>query len=340
MRQIIFAGSGGPDVIRLEEVPVPQPGPGQVLIKVAACGINRPDCLQRAGFYPPPPGAPPVPGLEVAGTIAATGPGASLWQMGDRVCALLEGAGYAEYALAAQELCLPVPAPLSLVEAACLPETAFTVYDNLFTRAHLQRGETLLVQGGSGGIGSMAIAMASARNIRVLATTSTEEKAAFCRSLGAQEVLLYAQEDILLRVRELTKAHGVDVILDMAGASNLDANLACLALDGRLVILATQKGAKGPIDLRPILTKRLILLGSTLRPRSLVQKAAIAKGLLAEIWPLLESGALAPPRIHATFPLEQAALAHQLMESGAHCGKIALVLEASALVKTQKDTLS
>lgn len=324
MRQIRFEGAGGPEVIALESVAVPRPGPGQVLIAVRAAGVNRPDCLQRAGGYPPPPGATDVPGLEVAGTIVACGDGVEGWRVGDRACALLASGGYAEYCVAEAALCLPVPAPLSLVEAAGVPETFFTVYDNVFTRGRLRAGETLLVHGGSSGIGSTAIQLAKAAGAHVFATAGSAEKCAFCRSLGADLAIDYRQEDFVEEVRRHTDGRGVDVILDMVGGAYIGRNVSLLAVEGRLVQIAFLKGAKAELDLRPVMMRRLTITGSTLRPRSVALKAEIAEALRDKVWPLLESGAVKPV-IHATFPLARAREAHELMESSAHQGKILLV---------------
>lgn len=323
MRQVRFAGAGGPDVIRLETVPVPQPGSGQVLIEVVAAGVNRPDCIQRAGGYPPPPGATDVPGLEVSGRIIAIGAGVEIFKIGDEVCALLASGGYAEYCVADASLCLPIPGPLSLLEAGGIPETYFTVYDNVFTRGRLAAGETLLVHGGSSGIGSTAIQLAKQAGATVYATAGSPEKCDFCRSLGADVAIDYRSQDFVEEVRRLTEKRGVDVILDMVGGPYIARNLSVLALEGRLVQIAFLQSSKVEIDLMPVMTRRLTVTGSTLRPRSVELKAKIAEALRQNVWPLLEKGTV-KPIIHATFPLEQAREAHELMESSAHQGKIIL----------------
>lgn len=325
MRQVRFAGAGGPEVIGLETAPLPRPGPGQVLIEVAAAGVNRPDCQQRAGKYPPPPGATEVPGLEVAGRVVALGEGVAAPALGDEVCALVISGGYAEYCLAEAPLCLPRPAPLSLLEAAGVPETYFTVYDNVFTRGRLAAGETFLVHGGSSGIGSTAIQLARHAGAIVYATAGSPEKCAFCRELGAAEAIHYRAEDFVERIKALTHGRGVDLILDMVGAPYLPRNLAALATDGRLVQIAFMQGFKVPeFNMTPVMLKRLTVTGSTLRPRSTLLKAAIAEGLRRDVWPLLEAGTVRP-MIHASFPLAEAREAHALMESSAHLGKIMLV---------------
>ena len=326
MRQAVFTGPGGPEVIAVATAPVPQPGPGQVLVKVAAAGVNRPDCLQRAGAYPPPPGETAVPGLEVAGHVAALGEGVAGLAIGDEVCALVGSGGYAEYALAFAELCLPRPARLSLLEAAGLPENHFTVYDNVFTRGRLQPGETILVHGGSSGIGSTAIQLAKAFGATVVATAGSTEKCAFCARLGADHAIDYRSEDFLEKAKALTGGRGVDVILDMVGGSYTPKNIALLAMEGRLVQIAfLQSPVIKDFNMMPVMLKRLTVTGSTLRPRSVALKAAIARELRAKVWPLLESGRIAP-QIHATFSLADAQKAHELMESSAHLGKIMLAM--------------
>lgn len=325
MKQVRFSGPGGPEVIEIETAPVPQPGAGQVLIAVAAAGINRPDCLQRAGGYPPPPGATTVPGLEVSGHIVAVGAGVAESRVGEAVCALLISGGYAEYAVADEALCLPVPKPLSLLEAAGLPETYFTVYDNVFTRGRLRAGETILIHGGSSGIGSTAIQLAKQFGATVYATAGSPEKCDFCRSLGADEAIDYRAQDFLAEVKRLTDGKGVNVVLDMVGGPYIQRNIAALAVEGRLVQIAFLQGPKAELDLTPMMIRRLTLTGSTLRPRSVALKAEIAAKLREAIWPLLEAGAV-KPIIHATFPLEQARQGHELMESSAHLGKIMLTV--------------
>lgn len=323
MRQARFDGAGGPEVIRVETAPVPTPGPGQVLIEVAAAGVNRPDCLQRAGNYPPPPGATDIPGLEVAGTVVAVGEGVTSPQLGEKVCALVISGGYAEYCVADAPLCLPVPAPLSLTEAAGLPETYFTVYDNLFTRGRLREGETLLVHGGSSGIGSTAIQLAKAFGAAVYATAGSQEKCDFCLGLGADAAINYRDKDFVAEVKALTGGRGVDVVLDMVGGPYIARNLSVLAVEGRLVQIAFLQTSKVEIDLMPLMLKRQTITGSTLRARSVALKKAIADELRAKVWPLLEAGRVRPI-VHATFPLAETRAAHELMESSAHQGKIML----------------
>ncbi|ALA16843.1 putative PIG3 family NAD(P)H quinone oxidoreductase [Chelatococcus caeni] len=323
MRQARFDGAGGPEVIRVETAPVPTPGPGQVLIEVAAAGVNRPDCLQRAGNYPPPPGATDIPGLEVAGTVVAVGEGVTSPRPGEKVCALVISGGYAEYCVADAPLCLPVPAPLSLTEAAGLPETYFTVYDNLFTRGRLREGETLLVHGGSSGIGSTAIQLAKAFGATVYATAGSQEKCDFCLGLGADAAINYRDKDFVAGVKALTGGRGVDVVLDMVGGPYIARNLSVLAVEGRLVQIAFLQTSKVELDLMPLMLKRQTITGSTLRARSVALKKAIADELREKIWPLLEAGRVRPI-VHATFPLAETRAAHELMESSAHQGKIML----------------
>jgi len=326
MAVVEIATPGGPDVLRPARRAVPKPAPGEVLIRVAAAGVNRPDVLQRMGYYPPPRGASEIPGLEVAGTIAALGEGVSGWTAGDRVCALLAGGGYAAYAAAPAVQCLPMPAPLDLVRAAALPETFFTVWVNVFQRGGLAAGESLLVHGGSSGIGTAAIALAHAKGATVLATAGSAEKCAACVRLGAARAINYKEEDFVAAVKEATGGRGVDMVLDMVGGDYTPRNLQCLALEGRLVQIAYQKGPKVEVDLALLMPRRLSLTGSSLRPRSPEEKGVIAQGLKQHVWPLIEEGRVAP-LIHATFPLAQAADAHRLMESGAHIGKIVLVAD-------------
>jgi putative PIG3 family NAD(P)H quinone oxidoreductase len=326
MREIFFDGAGGPEVIKLREAAVPAPGAGKVLVEVVAAGINRPDCIQRAGLYPPPPGESEVPGLEIAGRIVALGQGVGdHLKIGDEICALVGSGGYADFCLADAALCLPKPKPLSLIEAAGVPETFFTVYDNVFTRGALKAGETFLVHGGSSGIGSTAIQLAKHFGARVFATAGSAEKLAFCRSLGADVAINYREQDFVAEVKALTGKKGADVILDMVGGPYLQKNVSALAPDGRLVQIAFLQGAKvKDFDFMSMMLKRLTLTGSTLRSRPLATKAAIAAALREKVWPLLDSGAVKPV-IHARFPLEQARAAHELMESSAHLGKIVLL---------------
>lgn len=323
MKQVRFSGPGGPEVIEIETAPLPKPGPGQVLIAVAAAGINRPDCLQRAGGYPPPPGATQIPGLEVSGHIAAVGNGVAESRIGEAVCALVISGGYAQYAVADEPLCLPVPKPLSLLEAGGLPETYYTVYDNVFTRGRLKKGETILIHGGSSGIGSTAIQLARHAGATVYATAGSPEKCAFCRSLGAEQAIDYRATDFVEEVKRLTDKKGVDVVLDMVGGPYIQRNINILALEGRLVQIAFLQSSKADLDLMNVMLRRLTLTGSTLRARSVALKAEIAAHLRRDVWPLLEAGTV-KPIIHATFPLEQARQAHELMESSAHLGKIML----------------
>ena len=324
MRQIRFEGSGGPEVIRVETAPVPRPGPGQVLIAVAAAGINRPDVMQRQGSYPPPKGATDIPGLEVSGSVAALGEGVSGLSEGEEVCALVISGGYAEYALAEAGQVLPKPGPLSLIEAAGLPETVFTVYSTVIQRGRLAKGERFLVHGGSSGIGSTAIQIAKQHGATVYATAGSAEKCRFCEELGADAAINYREADFAEEIKRLTDGQGVDVILDMVGAGYLQKNIASLAVEGRLVIIAFMKGFKAEnLTLTPIMLKRLTVTGATLRAQPKENKAAIAQALRRDIWPLLEAGKIKPV-IHETFPLEEAAKAHALMESSAHLGKILL----------------
>ncbi|OYY71681.1 MAG: NAD(P)H-quinone oxidoreductase [Rhizobiales bacterium 35-66-30] len=302
---------------------MPAPGPGQVLVEVVAAGVNRPDCLQRAGGYPPPPGATDIPGLEIGGRVVALGEGVTSPKIGDEVCALVISGGYAEYCVAEAPLCLPVPKPLSLLEAAGLPENYYTVYDNIFTRGRLIAGETILVHGGSSGIGSTAIQLAKHAGATVFATAGSQDKCDFCLSLGADAAIDYRAADFVAEVKRLTDGKGVDVILDMVGGPYIARNLSALALEGRLVQIAFLQPSRVDIDLMPIMLRRLTLTGSTLRARSVPLKAAIADHLRRDVWPLLETGTVRPI-IHATFPLEQAEAAHALMESSAHSGKIML----------------
>jgi len=323
MRQVRFNGAGGPEVVVLDQAQVPRPGTGQVLVKVAAAGINRPDCLQRSGNYPPPPGATDVPGLEIAGTIIAVGEGVAASEIGRQICALVISGGYAEYAVADLALCLPVPHGLSLIEAGGIPETYFTVYDNVFTRGRLAKGERILVHGGSSGIGSTAIQLAREAGAIVYATAGSDEKCAFCRSIGASAAINYRNQDFVAEIKALTDGAGVDVVLDMVGGPYIARNLSILAFEGRLVQIAFLQPSVAEINFMPIMLRRLTMTGSTLRPRSVALKAAIADRLRATVWPMLDSGRVRPV-IDKVFPLEQAREAHALMESSAHIGKIVL----------------
>ncbi len=329
MTGIVIAEPGGPERLEPRRMPVPTPGPGEVLIRVEAAGINRPDVLQRRGVYPPPPGASPLPGLEVAGTVAALGPGVTAPAIGDRVCALLAGGGYAEWCVAPAPQCLPVPAGLSMVEAAALPETVFTVWTNVFERGRLARGEALLVHGGSSGIGTTAIQLAVAAGATVFATAGNADKCDACERLGAARAIDYRREDFVAVIREATGGRGVDVVLDMVGGDYLPRNLEALARDGRHVSIAFLRGATATIDIGLVMRQRLVLTGSLLRPRSVAEKGAIASAVKARVWPLIESGDFRPV-IFATFPLAEAAAAHALMESGGHIGKIVLETATTA----------
>jgi NADPH2:quinone reductase len=323
MQAISIAEPGGPSVLRAIDLPVPRPGPSEVLIRVAAAGVNRPDVLQRLGRYPVPPGASPLPGLEVAGEVVAAGAEVERWETGDAVMALTHGGGYAEFCVADAGHCLPVPSRLSLVEAAAIPETFFTVWYNVFARCALATGETLMVHGGSSGIGTTAIQLATARGCTVLTTAGSDEKCRFCEDLGAERAFNYASEDWQAGVMEATGGRGVDVLLDMVAGPYTQKNLECLARDGRCAIIAFLKGSKVELDLRLVLAKRLTITGSTLRPQSVEEKAQIAADVEREVLPLLESGRVRPI-IHQAFPLDAAAAAHELMESSRHMGKIVL----------------
>ncbi len=325
MRAIQITKPGGPDVLAACERPQPIPKPGEVLIRVAAAGVNRPDVLQRLGLYPVPKDASDLPGLEVAGTIVAGDPGDSGFGIGDRVCALVHGGGYAEYCVAPVGQCLPIPAGLSELEAASLPETFFTVWSNVFDRGRLSASETLLVQGGTSGIGVTAIQMARALGHRVFATAGSDDKARACESLGAERGINYKTEDFAAEIKRLTDGRGVDVILDMVAGSYIPREIECLADDGRLVMIALLGGASAQVPLDQILRRRLSITGSTLRPRPVAFKSAIARKLREHIWPLIESRQIRPV-IHRSFALEQAADAHRLMETSTHIGKIVLTL--------------
>ena len=325
MNAIDPAEPGGPEALVLVRRPVPKPAPGEVLIKVAAAGVNRPDVLQRRGLYPPPAGAPSIPGLEVAGTIAAVDDGVTTFEPGQPVCALLAGGGYAEYAVAPAGQCLPVPDALSMVEAAAMPETLFTVWTNLFERAYARDGETVLVHGGTSGIGTMAIALAKLFGLRILVTCGSDEKCARAEALGADGAINYREQDFAEAVKDFTGGRGVDIVLDMIGGDYFPRNLACLADDGRHVSIAVQRGAEADLDLFDIMRRRLTITGSTLRPRSAEFKSLVAQELLDAVWPHVEGGELRPV-VDATFPLAEAAEAHKHMESGQHIGKIVLTV--------------
>jgi NADPH2:quinone reductase len=324
MAAVEIAAPGGPEALRTCRRPTPAPGPGEVLIRAVAAGVNRPDVMQRRGLYPPPPGASDLPGLEVAGEVVAVGEGVADPAPGARVSALVAGGGYAEYCAVPVALCLPIPQGLSLIEAAALPETFFTVWTNVFERGGLRAGERFLVHGGTSGIGTTAIQLAREFGAEVFATAGSPEKCAFCEQLSARAID-YRREDFVERVKTWTQGRGVDLILDLVGGPYLQRNLDVLAPDGRLVLIAVQGGARADINLLPIFLKRLTVTGSTLRPRGVAEKAAIAAALREQVWPLLEAGRIRPV-IHGTFPLERAAEAHALMESSRHIGKIVLTV--------------
>src|SRR5579862_8666178 len=316
---------GAPDVLVPVERPVPVPGAGDVVIKVAAAGVNRPDVMQRRGHYPPPPGASDIPGLEVAGTIDAVGADVSTLRRGDRVCALVAGGGYAEFCVAPAAQCLPIPDGLTNVQAAAVPETFFTVWSNVFERGRLVAGETVLIHGGSSGIGTTAIQLARANGARVFATAGSADKCAACERLGAERCINYKDADFVAAVREATAGRGVNLILDMVGGDYVARNIEALAMDGRLVQIAVLGGVKAQINMLAIMQRRLTITGSTLRARPVAEKGAIAEAVRTHVWPLLASGAVAPV-IFKTFPLADAAAAHEVMESSAHIGKLVLVV--------------
>ena len=334
MRAVAIERPGGPDVLQVVERPRPMPGAGELLIRVQAAGVNRPDVLQRKGAYAPPPGASDLPGLEVAGTVEGGELDGSAWKVGDRVCALVAGGGYAEWCVVPIGQCLPVPRGLSYAEAAALPETYFTVWSNVFDRAQLAPGESLLVQGGTSGIGVAAIQLAAALGHVVYATAGSEDKARACEALGARRGINYRSEDFAAVVKSETGGRGVDVILDMVAGDYVPREVSCLADDGRLVIIALLGGAQAPLDLAAVLRRRLTITGSTLRPRSIAFKAAIAARLRSIAWPLIEMGRI-KPMVHSTFPLAQAAEAHRLMESSEHIGKIVLAVGPEAAARGQ-----
>ena len=325
MTAIAIGEPGGPEVLMPETRAVPRPGPGEVLIRVAAAGVNRPDVLQRMGFYPPPPGASDLPGLEVAGTIAAIGPGGDPELLGQAVCALIAGGGYAEYCVAPAGSCLPVPKDFSMAEAAALPETMFTVWHNLFERAWVKEGDTVLVHGGTSGIGTTAIGLCGLFDIRVIVTCGSAEKCDAARALGADLAVDYSSEDYVAAAKAFTGGRGVDAVLDMVGGDYVPRNLAALADDGRHVSIAFQRGAKAEIDMSEVMRRRLTLSGSTLRARSPDFKAALADEIHRTVWPLLSGGAWKPAMDQA-FPLAEAAAAHARMQAGAHVGKIVLTI--------------
>ena len=325
MSVIEIAAPGGPEQLKLGQRPVPRPGDEEVLVRVAAAGVNRPDVMQRQGRYPPPPGASDLPGLEIAGEIVALGPKVSGLSIGDKVTALLPGGGYAAYAVAAAPLCLPVPDGVSMVEAAAIPETFFTVWTNLFDRGRCQAGDTVLIHGGTSGIGTTAIQLAAAWGARVFATAGSDDKARACERLGAVRGINYRTEDFVEVMQAQTGGKGVDVTLDMVAGSYVARNLEIAALEGRIVVISLLGGSRAEINMGMLLTKRLTLTGSTLRTRTVAQKAAVADAVRKNVWPLLASGRVRPV-IHATFPLAEASEAHRLMETSNHIGKIVLTI--------------
>jgi NADPH2:quinone reductase len=325
MTVVEIAAPGGPEQLKTAVRPVPRPGAGEVLVRVAAAGVNRPDVMQRQGNYPPPPGASDIPGLEIAGELVALGPSVSGLAVGDKVTALLSGGGYAEYAVAAAPLCLPIPDGLNMIEAAALPETCFTVWTNLFERGGCKSGDTVLVHGGTSGIGTTAIQLARAWGARVFATAGSPEKARACESFGAVRGIDYRSEDFVEVIRRETDGKGVDVILDMVAGSYVARNFQAAAMEGRIVVISLIGGSRAEISMGAMLTKRLTLTGSTLRARSVAQKAAVAEGVRRHVWPLLSTGRVRPV-IHATFPLAKASEAHRLMETSQHIGKIVLTV--------------
>jgi putative PIG3 family NAD(P)H quinone oxidoreductase len=314
---------GGPEALAPEERPVPVPGPTEVLVRVRAAGVNRPDVMQRKGQYPPPPGAPDIPGLEIAGDVVAVGGKVTRWKIGDKICALVPGGGYAEYCVTDEATALPVPKGFSYVEAAALPETFMTVWHNVFERGALKSGETFLVHGGSSGIGTTAIMLAKQFGATVIATAGSPEKCEACRKLGADVAIDYNKEDFVAVTKEATGKKGANLILDMIGGDYVDRNFEAAAVEGRIVQIATQKGTKVTADLRRLMLKRLTLTGSTLRARPVSDKAEIARALEAKVWPLLEAGKVRPV-IDSTFPLAKASEAHARMETSLHIGKIML----------------
>jgi NADPH2:quinone reductase len=324
MQAVEITRPGPPDVLKLAERPVPSVGAGEVLIRVVAAGVNRPDVLQRQGNYPPPPGTTDIPGLEVAGEVVQVAPGVSAWRVGDKVCALVAGGGYAQYVAAPAVQCLPIPHRLSMEEAAGLPETFFTVYLNVVERGELQSGETLLVHGGSSGIGTTALLLGKALGARVIVTAGSAAKCAACVQLGADLAINYREQDFVAAVLAATGEKGANVILDMVGGDYMPRNIKAAAVDGRIALIAVQGGTQANIDLRAVLVKRLKIAGATLRPQSVERKGRLATALRSNVWPLFEQGRLKPPPIHARFPLADAAQAHALMEAGEHIGKIVL----------------
>lgn len=326
MTAIEITESGGPEVLQPVERPVPEPGSGEILIAVAAAGVNRPDVVQRLGLYPPPPGASDLPGLEVAGEVAAVGEEVTEWKEGDRVCALVSGGGYAQYATAPAAQVLRVPAGLDSIQAAGIPETFFTVWTNMFDRGHLAAGESILIHGGSSGIGTTAIQLAREFGATAYVTVGNAEKARFCEELGAVKAINYREQDFVEEIKSITDGAGVDVILDIVGGDYLPRNIRLLRVEGRLLQVSLMGGSKGELDLGRVMRNRLTVTGSTLRPRSVAQKGEIAASLRERVWPLFEAGKIGPV-IHQTFPLAEASRAHELMETSAHIGKIILSVE-------------
>jgi len=323
MNVVEISEPGGPENLVMASRPVPEPGLGEILIKVVAAGVNRPDVAQRQGNYAPPPGASDLPGLEVSGTVAAVGSGVTDWAVGDEVCALTPGGGYAEYCLTPACHALPIPKGISLVDAGAMPETFFTVWSNVFERGRLQAGERILVHGGSSGIGTTAIQLANVLGARVFTTAGTQEKCRVCEELGAERAINYREKDFVAVLRDLTDGEGVDLVLDMVGGDYFSRNLSALRIEGRLVQIAFLAGPQAEVSLAPIMVKRLTVTGSTLRPQSIEAKAKIAANLRRTVWPLVEAGRVKPV-MHASFPLAEAARAHQMMEDGDHIGKIVL----------------
>jgi putative PIG3 family NAD(P)H quinone oxidoreductase len=325
MRYVDYGAGGGPEVLRIAHCELPIPLEGEVLLEIAYAGVNRPDCAQRIGRYPPPPGASPILGLEVAGRVTALGPSANRWKIGDLVSALVPGGGYAEYCAVPAAHCLPVPAGLSLAQAAALPETCFTVWDNVFSRASLKAGEHFLVHGGAGGIGTTAIQMASALGARVMATVGDAAKVDYCLQAGAERVVLYRDEDFVAAAMDFSGGKGLDVVLDMVAGPYLERDLEALAVDGRIAVIAFMGGTQATVDVVKILRKRASIIGSTLRPRSMAYKAELAAALESRWWPHLSEKQYQPV-VHCVFDLDEATKAHALMESGSHNGKIVLAV--------------
>ena len=324
MRAVVITQPGGPEVLRLEEVPDPVPGAGEVLVQIAAAGLNRADVMQRQGHYPPPPGAPPYPGMECSGRIIGLGPGVTSWQVGDEVCALLSGGAYAEKVTVPQGQLLPVPEGVSLADAAALPEATCTIQGTVYQMAHLAPGETYLVHGGAGGVGTFAIQIAKAEGCTVACTAGSPEKLARCRELGADLAMSYRDDDFTATMLDFTGGHGADVILDIMGASYLSRNLGALASWGRLVLLATRGGSRGEIDLGLMMRKRASIVAATLRSRTTEEKAEVVAATRNHIWPLISAGKVVPV-ICAKLPMADAAQAHRLLDDGSHVGKILLV---------------